>query len=272
MGGHRFSGLAAALTLAGALGSTPVALGQSNTNNGNTPQGRPFQYIQGQISILQQQVAAVQTQVNGIEQRLQQQINDILSRIATIEGRVGSLQDRVQSVEEATALLQNRIGANEQSILALRDAVSALESQLDVLQGQVAQNSDDIAILDAHIGSVRDLIHAHELRISSLEDESVRILDFLATMVNSSCVAGTAVRAVSSNGMLLCTSVGGGGGASGTLRTARHTVLFGVPAGVGTFMEVSCANSADVLASGGYSRVSAPEFEHSVCRGRRLDV
>jgi hypothetical protein len=261
MAKHRVSVFVAALALAGGLGSSSVALGESGTNKGNTPQGRPFQHIQGQISALQEKLAAVQAQVKAIEQRLQVQIDDIRSRIVSLEGGMGPLRDRVQSVEQAVGLLQNRVAANEESIVALKNAVSALEGELDTLRGQVGQNSEDIALLDAQITSVGNSIRDHGLRISSLEDEIALARDFLAAMVNSSCVAGQAARAVSPNGILVCTSIGGGGGGSGTLHTVRQLALFDLPPSTGKFMEVSCGNPADRLTGGGYSRVFAPEFE-----------
>ena len=258
MRGHRFTAIAAALTLAGVLGASQVVCAQGRSNGGNTPQGRPFQYIQGQISALREQLNAVQTQVGGIEQRLQRQINDILLRVSAVEGDVAGLQQQVTSVEEAAALLKARVSANEETIAALQAAVTDLNGQLALLRSQVAENTEDIALLDGQVSYLRELIDDHQARIASLEQQIRSVQQFLANLTSSGCATGQAARAVSPTGFLVCATAGGGGE---TLRVVHYTALFGAPPNVRTYMEVSCPAAGEVLAGGGYSRLMGPEFE-----------
>jgi peptidoglycan hydrolase CwlO-like protein len=213
-----------------------AAPGNSTTNQGSTPNGKPFQYIQGQISALQDQITAVET-------ALQAQINNIYSQISTMQGQISDLQSATQSLE-------SRVTANESAIAALQAAVASLNTQLSAVQAQIASNTGDIQALQAQANNLQSLINAHQAQITSLQQSVASINQFLANMVNMNCQAGQAIQDIGPNGIISCTQVGQG---TGQLSSITLFYYFSLPYNSSGHANLSCP-SGYTLSGGGYQR------------------
>lgn len=213
-----------------------AAPGNSTTNQGSTPNGKPFQHIQGQISALQDQITAV-------EAGLQAQIANIYSQISTMQTQISSLQD-------ATNSLQSRVTANESAIAALQAAVAALNTQLSAVQAQIASNAGDIQALQAQANNLQSLINAHQAQITSLQQSVASINQFLANMVNMTCQTGQAIQDIGPNGIIYCTQVGQG---TGQLSSITLYYYFSLPYNSSGHANLSCP-SGYTLSGGGYQR------------------
>ncbi len=197
------------------------AQGKSSTNQGSTPNGKPFQMIQSQIGginaqlstltadvvALQQQVAALDSRVTSVVNDLQSQLNALAVRVAEAEARLTVNEGAIATLADATAALEARISAAETSIQALQASNASLQATLADVQAQLAAETSSIraALLQLE-NNLRTLINTNTANIAALQGQVSGIQMFMSNMVNSACVTGQAARAISPNGVLVCTS------------------------------------------------------------------
>ncbi|GFH61316.1 predicted protein [Chaetoceros tenuissimus] len=89
------------------------------TDKGNTPNGKPFEHIQGQIQNLEDLIQELQNQadtlaqeISDLEERVEQNEGDILTNIDDID----ALKDSTQQLGSTLAALAATVDANEQDI------------------------------------------------------------------------------------------------------------------------------------------------------------
>lgn len=219
--------------------------GNSSTNQGTTPNGKPFTAIQQQFSQVDQQlqalieqVQALQTQVDTVEGNLQAQIDEINLTLADHQGQLGDLTT-------ASASLVARVTANESVIVALDGAVADLQSQLAAAQVLLTSHTGDITQLAAQVTTIQALINSHNSQIGALEDQQQLMNQFIANLANGSCQAGQAIAGITAGGAIVCTQA-----SSGTLQTyfrqAATVAAFG-----NNSLSVSC-DAGDVATGSGY--------------------
>lgn len=227
--------------------------GKSATNQGATPQGKPFQQIQAQfaavdqaLALLNQQIQAIQTQVSNVEASLQAQINAINETLT-------SLQAQVSDAAAATSSLEARVTANEASIAALNTAIEGLQAQLTTAQALISGNTGDITALQAQVSNIQSMMGAYSSQIAALQQQTAQLAQFRANLENGNCQTGQAVRDIAPGGFIACTQTGGG-----NLQTLTTSALFHLNYG---FNQGTVSCPAGYVASG--SGFSAPSYYES---------
>lgn len=178
--------------------------GKSGTNQGSTPNGKPFEQIQSQFAQLDARLLAVENLVAGVESSLQAQI-------ALLNDNLEALQTQANTVEGAVTALDGTVAANTAAIGALTTAVYGLQSALSDAQAAIAANSGDIQALQGQVNGITSLINGHTSQIASLQQQTTLINQFLANLVNGNCQAGQVVNDIRSGGFISCTAAGAGG-------------------------------------------------------------
>jgi predicted nucleic acid-binding Zn-ribbon protein len=241
----RIVGVGLALLMAAA--APALAQGNSSTNKGATPNGKPFRQIQSQflevdqeLQALHQQLQALQGQVSASEANLQAQIDAIV-------GTLGSQQGQIDSLAGATAALEGRVSAAEGLIGALSSAVADLEAQLAAAEGLLASHSGDLSQLQAQVTSIQVLINSHTSQIQAVEQQQQQMNQFLANLANGGCQAGEAIQAITQGGAIVCTQAGGSGTLQAYTNSAWNYTGWGYNA-----ISVSCS-PGDVATGSGFS-------------------
>lgn len=98
----------------------------SSTNHGSTPNGKPFQYVQGQISTIQSQIDALKAQVTTIN-----------GELAADKQAITLLQNDITSLNGQVSALQAQSGDNSQEINFLQDEIFQDQVQIGQLQGEI---------------------------------------------------------------------------------------------------------------------------------------
>ncbi len=179
---------------------------------GNSPSGRPFVQIQGEIVQLQGKVSS-----------LQEQIDAIVGTVNSMEERVGADRNAIASLQAQSATLQAQIDGNATDLVSLNALIASLQSQTAALQAQIAANSGDIAAAETQIAVNNGLIASLQQTVAgltTLESQVARNSDMIALLqteiahienaiaqkqdiMNGVCPEGAFVQSVS-NGTLVC--------------------------------------------------------------------
>lgn len=242
------------LTLSLAAAPTVSAQnGKSATNQGATPNGKPFQQIQAQFAVVDQALTLLNQQIQGIQTQISNVENTLQAQISTINGTLTSLQTQVADAAAAASSLEARVTANEASIAALNAAIAGLQAQLTAAQALIAGNSGDITALQAQVNNIQSMIGAHSSQIAALQQQTAQLAQFRANLENGNCQTGQAIRDIAPGGFIACTQSGGG-----NLQTVTTSALFYLNYGFnqGT---VSCP-AGYVASSSGFS---APSYYES---------
>jgi peptidoglycan hydrolase CwlO-like protein len=203
--------------------------------SGKTPKGKPFIQLQGQIIEVE---AAVST--------LQDQMDSIVAKVATIEERVTENEVTIASLEAQNAALQDQINANATDIASIQNQIAELTAANAGLQAQIDDNTGDIASLEAQMATNNGLIsslnqsisdmnadlqsqitHNAEL-IAALETEIEIINVVLAEkqrIVSGTCPAGQAMKQINADGSVVCEVVGAGSSNISRVHVSNFAVM-----------------------------------------------
>lgn len=248
-----------------AVAASASAAGNSSTNQGQTPNGKPFQYIQEQIRSLDARIVALDAKVDALASDLQQQINAIFGRLSDLESRLRDVEGQVATVQDAIDALSARVSANEDAVRALEAANAALRDQLAAVQAQLqqaiadeaaARQAGDAALADQQAQLADDLrrvesnllslINANTGSISSLQGQVAGIQQFLANLSSYDCSFGQAVKGVNSNGSLVCTQAG----VAGNLTSTNYYGYVWAGANSHGWANLTCPGGTSLTASG----------------------
>jgi prefoldin subunit 5 len=225
--------------------------GKSGTNQGATPNGKPFVQIQSQFTQVQQDIQALQAQIDSVETTLQTQINDIF-------GSMNQLQGRIDTLADGMAALEQRVTDNHAAISALGLAMTALQAKLDDAVAQIAAANGNLQALANQVSSLQALVNMHQSQILALQSENASIGKFLTNLTSGTCQSGQAVNAIGATGIIACTQAGMS--SAGTLLSYTTHVIGYMTPNSPTSMNVVC-QPGYILTGGGYLR---PHFNEAV--------
>ena len=246
---------AAAVMLALATGASAQS-GKTTTNQGSTPNGKPFQQIQGQILTIDQQLADMQQQINDLNGRITQVQQDLQSQINGLNLTLAGVQAQIASVQDVTASFQAHLAADDSLIQAVEAAeaslqaqLAAAQAQLATLQSQTSSNTSAIYVVQGQVDNIQGQLNAYASQIQSLQQQDTWMTTFLNNLANGTCSYGSAISDIGSQGQIQCVHT------AGSLTTM--TVYNSLPLGYGY-------NSASAVCPAGWTRTgggfSAPVY------------
>ncbi len=236
--------------------ASAFAQGKSTTNQGATPNGKPFKQIQSQFVAVDQQLEALNQQLQALAAQVAGTESNLQAQIDTINATLTNQQGQIDSLAGASSSLEARVAASESAIDALNAAVADLQAQLAAAQTLLASHTGDISALQASVSSINVLINAHNSQIAALELQQQQMSQFLTNLANGSCQIGEAIQGITSGGAIVCTQAGGG---TGTLQAYTNSAWNYAWWGANG-MSVSC-NAGDVATGTGFS---IPSWSESV--------
>ncbi|MCB1937059.1 MAG: hypothetical protein KDF59_14090 [Nitrosomonas sp.] len=213
-----------------ALLSTGMILGTgaplaNAAGNGNSPQGKPFVEIAGQI-----------VEVKGSVSSLQEQIDLLVARVDTMEDRVIANEDAISTLQTQNNTLNTLIGQGLSDIGAIQAEILTLQQANQDLLTMIAAGQGDIAALEAEVAgnkaliaslsnsillveggmisletSLQSQIDNNTMLINALQNEVNNINDLLAlkqNLVNGSCPNNYAIQQILSDGSVICEMTG----------------------------------------------------------------
>ncbi|MGF1768174.1 hypothetical protein L4D06_12470 [Enterovibrio makurazakiensis] len=142
----------------------PMAAMAAKGGNGSTPNGKPFQHIQGQVADLQSQIDSLVGRVDSLEGHAVA-VDDA---IATLQLETQDLQAQINSTNGDVSDLQSEVDQNGILIAALEAQQTQLAQQLDMKQNVIdglcpdgtaikAVNNDGSVVCSDASGGLDDL-------------------------------------------------------------------------------------------------------------------
>lgn len=214
-----------------ALTSSHV-MAASTTNKGETPNGKPFIEIAGQIVEVQNDIATLETAHQALIEKVDALGLDLQGKIDAINAEIVLLKAEDVVLKADVINIYNTLAEQGSDIVAIFSELSSVNNQLIALRNDTYDNTnainlleldrDDIylrlAALDAGIVTVlgeitynNNLISLVQSDVSTLESEmdaaqnDVNILYATKqTDIQNSCPAGTSVNSIDNNGYLHC--------------------------------------------------------------------
>lgn len=166
--------------------SSSTALAQARGNSGlPAGSGNPMADLQGQLTVLQQQTAALQTQINSLS-ALGQDVTTLknqMKSLLALQDQVTTLMAQVSKQADALGTLNTSVSGLNTSVSTLNKDVSALKEQLAVLaamQRQLAALSSQATTLSTLQGQVNALssqLEALAAQSTSGSYESLAVYD-----------------------------------------------------------------------------------------------
>lgn len=192
-----------ALLLLLAVSSTALAQnGKSSTNQGSTPNGKPFQQIQSQFAAVDEQlnqmnqlVQGLQTQIATVESNLQTQLNTIngtltglQTEVNTINGTLPGLQTQIDTINGTLPGLQTQIDTINGTMTGLQTQISdgvaataSLEARVTANEASIAALNTAVAALQVQLTAAQALIAGNTGDITALQGQVTNI----QTLINS---------------------------------------------------------------------------------------
>ena len=193
-----------------------IAQSRGSSNEGSTPNGRPFQQIQSQFDAMNQRIIQLQVQINSVEAKLQAQIDGINELYAPLQNWIDSVDTAIASLNSRMDADQAMIAAHQAAVGALQASLVSVETELAWLQNQVASygsstdaNTSAVLALQAQVAELKALINEHAGQIAALQGQVNSIDEFLTAMVDASCAVGEAISDVGVGGKITCLASGG---------------------------------------------------------------
>lgn len=217
-------------------------------------------------------------EVQGAIASLQDQINALVTRVNTVEERVTADEVAIGTLQSQNQALQALAAQNLTDITAIQNEVLTLQGQNTYLQSLIAANSGNTTALQAEFDanaalittlqqaillvqtnvidlttSLQSQIDDNLVLISAIQGEIDMIRDDLAfrdKLLGGTCPSGQAATAIQADGSLVCAVVGGGGSTGEmTQFNVYHTVNISAGANSGNIY-TGCPAGSMAVSSG----------------------
>lgn len=136
--------------------------GKSTTNQGATPNGKPFDHINEQLDAQAEKIFGLQIQ-----------LDDITAEVATINADIDGLETRVDENTDAISAVSADLATTNQNLAALR---AETESDIDDLQGQIDSLQLDINDLEGALNALTAQLALQLIDLqAAIDDNSANI-------------------------------------------------------------------------------------------------
>lgn len=197
-------------------GTTAVAQnGKSTTNQGSTPNGKPFRALQAQIATFQSQIDALVASnaaqddlisaLGGIVLALEAQLAGVQASIAELQTH-DALYDRwIDELEGRWRTYEARLEGHENDLQTLYDADQALQRLMYALQLQANSLHDRLATLDSSQSSLESSL-TNNLATTRAALADLRLdLNGMQAALTQACPTGWSIRQVTgATGEVVC--------------------------------------------------------------------
>jgi hypothetical protein len=243
--------------------------GKSNTNQGSTPNGKPFTALNAQIRTFQEQIDAL-VAGNAAQADLISALGGAVlaleARLAGVEGSVADLKAHdaltdqwIEALEERWLEAEARLDSQASDLQLLFDADQALQTLMHALKVQADNLQDQLAALGGGMSvaqsSLLSDLAAINAKLSALQLE----LGGKQAALTEACAAGSSIRQVNATtGAVVCElddiGSGGAGGAVGRLETSDFADVLRTIAAGGAGSSTMFCPSGWVSTGGGYMK------------------
>ncbi len=187
----------------------------------NTPKGKPFVAIEGQIVEVEGAISSLQDQVDLLVEKvdtLEQRMTANESAITTLYQQNSALHTLVQQNISDVTSIQAEINSLQAANQTLQESIAAASGDIDALQGEVSANQQLIASLQSALIMVNSnvislneglqaqidnnvaLIEALQVEIADIQQK----LEMKQNVVDGVCPENSAIKEVMTDGSVVC--------------------------------------------------------------------
>ena len=126
---------------------------------------------------LNQQVTALQTQLNGISDRLSatdESLAGVSDRLSTTDERLVGVSDRLSTTDELLAGVRDNLNVTDERLQGMSDRLSATDERLQGMSDRLSATDERISTAEENISATEENISAAEKRISTTEERYLR--------------------------------------------------------------------------------------------------
>lgn len=204
-----------------ALAATPAGA------KDNTPKGKPFVAIEGQIVEVEGAISSLQDQVDLLVAKvdtLEQRVTANQTAITTLYQQNNALNTLIQQNISDVASIQAEITNLQAVNLGLQDAIAAASGNIEALQNELSANQQLIASLQSALIMVNNNVISLSEGLQAQIDNNVALIQALQTeiadiqqklemkqnIINGTCPANSAIKGVMTDGSVVCEAFSAG--------------------------------------------------------------
>jgi prefoldin subunit 5 len=149
--------------------------------------GKEYPELGPFISDLQ---AGVNEDIETVAVPIRADIEQLKTRVTSVEGRVQTLETGVSTLNGQVAVLQTTTATLETTLTGVQASVATLQSSVSTLQGSVTTLQSNVSTLQSSVSTVQGSLSALQSTVSSLES-AVSSLQSSATTEGGTTDGGT---------------------------------------------------------------------------------
>ena len=95
----------------------------------------------------------------------------LLKGMQEINTRLSSIEDRLSALEERVAVIEDRLSALEERVAVIEDRLTAVEDRLTVVENRLSAVEDRLTVVENRLSVVEDRLTVVENRLTAVEQD-----------------------------------------------------------------------------------------------------
>ncbi|KAJ6860609.1 hypothetical protein NC651_036870 [Populus alba x Populus x berolinensis] len=136
--------------------------------------GSQVEGLKARISIIQDEISSVGSQVEGLKARIsiiQDEISSVGSQVEGLKARISIIQDEISSVGSQVEGLKARISIIQDEISSVGSQVEGLKARISIIQDEISSVGSQVEGLKARISIIQDEISSVGSQVEGLKNE-----------------------------------------------------------------------------------------------------